>query len=1093
MEDFSRLKIVISHWLTKYLLISFLCFLDVFSSYAQLHYAKFDHLTINDGLSSNRISAFCRDRKGNMWIGTSDAGLNKFDSYQITLYQKDVNQPGSISDNSVTFIFEDRKNNLWVGTQDGLNLYNTDFDSFTVFKNDSADIKSLSNNFITSIIEDKTGNIWIATENGGGLNKWTPGKEGFIHYKISDIESDSRVNSFTSLCQDDAGNLWIGNRSHGLYCFHPESGTFILYDDPAVDFGNNVPKNIFVDDQGLIWIASRAGLISFDPFTSKFEHFGTKADGKGTSNSLVRQVIQEDHNHLVIALNQGGLNILDKASRTFEYIGYDDKNGDGLNSPSIYVIYKDYENILWVGTPDGGVNYYIPQKDGFKLFAHRANNPNSIPYNIVVCFYEDSEGFIWIGTAGGGVSLFNPKTESFSNYNFDPSNPYSISGNAIRCITEDKEKNLWFGTFNSGLNRFDRQTGRFYHYLPNNKNLLNISSNRIWHMITDHNDNIWLGGTDTGIDVFNEKDGVIKRFRADQGIPNSLSSNRVWLISEDLEKNIWVCTSTGLNLYDSINNTFKVYANFPDNDIRAFCKDKSGNLWAGTFQSGLILFKPDGSIVKIYNTTNGLPNNTIHAIVEDNYHNLWISTNRGISQFNYITQKFRNFTFKDGLQSNQFYPQSFLKTRNGEIYFGGYNGFNSFYPDSLKFNDLISPVYITDFQLFNKKVPIAVPGSPLKNNISETKEITLSWDQSVFSFQFLAINFSHPERTQYAYMMDGFEKDWNYTDASRRYVTYTNLDPGEYTFKVKASKNDGVWRESDSETSVRIIVRPPWWGTWLFRIMAILAIVLLVGSFYLSRVRNLRNQKIILEKLVAIKTSELIESNAAKDRFFSIIAHDLRSPLGAFIGLTQVLAEGIQSKTKEEMKAIIVIMKESATNVYGLLENLLDWSRLKMGKLDIVPETFNVKQKITASITILTELARKKGIVIHCSLPDDLEIYGDTHMFETVIRNLVSNAIKFTRKSGEISVSAEAMMDHSVCVKIRDTGIGMDKELIDQLFLLNATNNRKGTAGEPSSGLGLLLCKEFIEKHGGRIWVESEPDKGSTFQFILPLNTKRSV
>jgi Signal transduction histidine kinase len=1025
-----------------------------------------------------------------MWIGTSDMGLNKFDSYQISLYQYHENQPGSISNNSVTCIFEDREKNLWVGTQNGLNLFKTATESFTVFKNDTTNKNSLGSSFITSIIEDKTGNIWIACDRKGGLNKWVPEKKGFIHYKIPNSEDDSPFNSMTSISEDSNGDLWIGSRGRGIYCFHPESEKFIIYDDPAIDFGNNLPQNVFVDNQGLIWIASRGGLYSFDPSTSKFEHFGTKADGKGTSNNLVRQVIQKDENHLLIAVNQSGLNIFDKKSRTFEYIGYDEENEEGLNSPSVYVIYIDYENILWVGTPDGGVNYYNPQKEKFKRFIHKANNPNSIPYNIVVCFYEDSEGFIWIGTAGEGVSLFDPKTESFTNYQFDPSNPYSISGNAIRCITEDKEKNIWIGTWNSGLNRFNRKTGKFYHFLPDKNNLSSISSKSFWQIRTDHNDNIWLGGTETGIDVFNKENGVIKRFRADPDNPNSLSNNTVRFIYEDPERNVWICTNNGINLYDSINNTFKVYANFPDNDIRAFCKDKSGNLWAGTFQHGMVLFKTDGSLVKIYNTTNGLPNNTIHAIVEDNNNNLWISTNNGISKFNYKTQRFRNYNLIDGLQGNQFYPESFLKAHDGEIYFGGYYGFNSFYPDSLKDNELIPPVYITDFQIFNKKVPVGVQGSPLKNHISEAKEITLSWRQSVFSFGFTAINYTHPEKNQYAYMMEGFEKDWNYADAARRYVTYTNLDPGEYTFKVKASNNDGVWNETG--TSIRIIVLPPWWNTWWFRLIIFCAIIFLIVSIYLSRVRHFKNQKILLEKLVAMKTSELNELNASKDKFFSIIAHDLKGPFGAIIGFSDILKEEIESGDPAENKEHARLINISAVQTFRLLENLLEWANSQTGKILFNPVSINLMELFNEEFSMLSDMAAGKNIEIKNFFPDNLTIIADKNMIKTVLRNLISNAIKFTHKNGKVEVKAMIANKH-VEISVSDSGIGMTKETIAKLWRIDTNLSTRGTENEEGTGLGLFLCKEFVKKHDGKIWVESEPGKGSTFKFILPLDISHSV
>jgi len=516
-----------------------------------------------------------------------------------------------------------------------------------------------------------------------------------------------------------------------------------------------------------------------------------------------------------------------------------------------------------------------------------------------------------------------------------------------------------------------------------------------------------------------------------------------------------------------------------------------------------------------------LPDNIIRGIIEGNDDNLWITTTNGISRLNPRTQEFRNYSKEDGLQANEFHRQSYLKTRKGEIYMGGYNGFNSFWPDSLRDNDFISHVYITEFQIFNKPVDYSGPGTQFPTQISEAKEIKLSWRQSVFSFSFNAINYTFPEKNKYAYKMDGFETEWNYTNASRRYVTYTNLNPGKYTFMVKASNNDGVW--NDTGVTLRVIILPPWWGTWWFKIIFVFTLVSSLLYLILSRINHLKNQKLQLERLVAMKTSELQgkntiledrqhkieeqkeelvtqkesleemnielnELNASKDKFFSILAHDLRGPLSSFVGATEILSEDFLTMEKEDIKDIAVSMKTSATNIYNLLENLLEWSRLMQDRMDFVPEKFNLKKKVEKCTEVLSGNARKKSIEVTVIIPGDLEILADDHMFDCIIRNLVSNALKFTPAGGTVCVSAYRNNYNAIEIHISDSGIGMPPELKNKLFLLNEKTSRKGTEGEPSTGLGLLLCKEFIEKHGGKIWVESEPDKGSIFKFSLPLN-----
>jgi signal transduction histidine kinase len=498
----------------------------------------------------------------------------------------------------------------------------------------------------------------------------------------------------------------------------------------------------------------------------------------------------------------------------------------------------------------------------------------------------------------------------------------------------------------------------------------------------------------------------------------------------------------------------------------------------------------DGTILKTYDITNILPNNRIHAITQDNKGNIWISSNYGITRLNPEIQSIRNYTKEDGLQGDQFYQQSFLRTRNGELYFGGYNGFNSFNPDSLKDNDFIPPVYITDFQIFNKPVTYAVPGAQFPTYISEAKKIKLNWNQSVFSFSFAAINYTYPKKNQYSYIMEGFEKDWNYTDASRRYVTYTNLDPGEYTFRVRATNNDGI--RNDTGTSLKIIILPPWWKTLWFRLIIVSTGILLITTIVLSRFRRLKNQKVLLEKSVVKKTAELNELNASKDKFFSIIAHDLKNPFNTIIGFSDILLEEISSGDLIKGNESARMIHSSAIQTFRLLENLLEWANSQTGKISYKPSPVNLNELLNEDFITLNDMAIRKNIELKRFIPDNLVIMADRNMIKTVLRNLISNAIKFTPKKGKVEVNA-LTNDKYVEIAVSDNGIGMTKEIMAKLFRIDANLSTQGTENERGTGLGLILCKEFVEKNGGKIWVESESGKGSTFKFILPLVNNHSL
>ena len=1074
-------KLIGSHSLKGFLVIPFFYFAGIVNLCAQVQYSRFEHLTINDGLSSNRIRCIYKDNKNYLWMGT-DVGLDRYDSYQVKKYRFDENQAGTISSDILTCIYEDREKNLWFGTYDGLNLYDPSKDNFTVFKHNPADKNSINSNCITGIVEDKKGNLWIVSD-GSCLNWWNPQSRNFVRYPFEEQRHGLSVRPSRMADVDSKGYIWVGSLSPGITRFDPGSGIFTKFDDPNVDFGNSSYKSVYIDNQDEIWIAADGfGFFSYDPPTDKFEHFGLKGDGKGTNLNFVLDIIPEDDRYLLLAVDQGGINRFDKVSGTFDYIMYDNTNDNGLNNNGIWCFHRDREGILWIGTSGGGINYFSPQRERFKLFTHNSNNPKSLSYNFTNGFFEDHQGLIWVGTDGGGVNVYDPKTGNFEVFKHEPADPYSISGNVIRGIAEDKNHDIWIGTWDAGLNRYERKTGRFFRYVPDNKNSSSISDKTIWGLIIDRNNTIWLSIYNVGIDLFEIGKGVTRRFRPDPDKPNSLSANNSWFFFEDSEKKMWICTQNGLDLFDSITNSFKVY-HFPDNDIGAFYKDKAGYLWVGSNTKGLFLCSQNGTILKTYDINNVLPNNRVHAITQDNRGDIWISSNYGISRLNTEIQKVRSYSKEDGLQGDQFYQQSFLKTREGELYFGGYSGFNSFHPDSLKENEFIPPVYITDFQIFNKPVTYGVPGAQFQTHISEAREIKLNRDQSVISFSFAAINYTHPKKNQYAYIMEGFEKDWNYTDASRRYVTYTNLDQGEYTFRVRASNNDDVW--NNAGTSIRIIVLPPWWNTVWFKLIFIFAILFIFTSFFLSRVQHLKNQKILLEKSVAIKTAELFELNASKDKFFSIIAHDLKNPFNTIIGFSEMLKEEVKSGDHESIGEYAGLINTSAVQTFRLLENLLEWANSQRGKILFSPIPIKLSELYNEELSVLNDMAKGKDIELKSSYPENLTIFADKNMMKTILRNLISNAIKFTHKNGKVEVKA-MIGNRLVEISVSDTGIGMTNETKAKLFKIDANLSTPGTENEKGTGLGLFLCKEFIEKHGGKIWVESEPGKGSTFKFILP-------
>ncbi len=1108
-------------------------------AYSQNRSLSFDYITADDGLSDNYVQYVFRDSKDYLWIGTGDYGVNKFNGYTVTAYKEDEDKPGSISNNSIFCIFEDHMHNVWVGTRNGLNLYNSGFDSFTTFYNDPEDNSSLTSNVISDMLMDNDSNLWIATGFDGGLNKWIPQTKNFQRFLIPDNIGDGDINdrnNLTSVKKDSNGIFWVTNRGSGIFSFNPKTGKFKYFKDPTPNLSDQSYKKFCIDHQGTIWLMSyRDGFYCFDPVTGEFKHFDDNHLMNDSDVDVITDIIIEDNDHILLSADQGGIIQFDKTSETFRNFICEDCNTNGLNSQGVRSLYIDKENILWVGTSRGGVNYYNPKKYKFNLIDHDASDQSARLRNTIGWIYEGSKGLIWLGTDGGGLDVYNPNTGTYKNYKHDSSNPFSISGNVIRCIQEDNDHDFWIGTWATGLNRFVPATGKFYSYLPGNGEQ-SISNNSIWNLKIDHNNNLWIAYFINGIDLFNKTEGVFKSFRADPGTPGSLSHDLVWSIHQDDQRNIWVCTGNGINLYDSLTESFKVYNNFPDNNIRTFCRDLDGKLWAGSLNNGLFLFDMDGNVLSVYNETNGLPDNAIHSITMDNQGDLWITTNNGLSHFNQSTNEFRNYFKNDGLQGNIFFELSALKTRKGEIYIGGYRGFNSFFPDSLADNDFVPNVYLTDFKVFNKSVTYGSADSILNRHISEAHDIVLTRHQSVFSFEFVTINYTNPGNNQYAYFMEGFETEWNYV-GSKMDATYTNLDPGEYVFKVKASNNDKVWNEEG--TSIKIFIKPAFWQTWYFKFGLFILVVAGALALYYYRVNQINKQRSVLKSLVEKRTSELEKTNELlkknnvlleerqrqiegqsdelqvqnkrledqklelnnliqelketqvqlvhSEKMASLgvltagVAHEINNPLNFIQGGLYAIESIVKNEKieSETLSAVIEQMSIGITRASSIVKSLNTFSR--KGSLEIRP--CNIHEIIDNALLILNHEIKYKCDVTKNYSSDNFILLGNEENLHQVFLNVIMNAAQAIDEKGHIIISTR-IIDGMLEIIISDTGSGISQEKIKQIFDPFFTTKEPGKG----VGLGLSIVYKIIKEHKGVINYSSEENKGTEVKIELPVS-----
>jgi len=793
---------------------------------AQIKDMQFKHLTIDDGLSSSWVRCIIQDKYGFMWFGT-EAGLNCYDGNSVHVYKNNLRDKCSIVNNYVMSILEDSRGDLWIGTRQGLDLYDRKNNRFIRYPD-------LAQATVTSIAEDKDKNLWVGTY--FELCYINLRNDNINFYSTDSIWGNNQHNSgVTALLIDSRENVWIGS-SYGLHLYSKDENSFVNYlhneDDPN-SLCNNTIRSIFEDKDGRLWIGTRQGL---DLFTNAHErpqkgifihHQNNIHDNKSISQGTIMSLIQDDKHNLLIGIENGGLDMLNLAAykegvNSFVHFKHDPDRNTSLSNNSIYSLFQDKQGNIWIGTFGNGINIVNPINDKFIHFKKEPGSKNSLNNNQVNVFWEEND-FLWIGTEGG-LNRYNKKDGTFKHYIHDPLNNKSIGSDAVWAICKDKRGSLWVGTWGGGLNKFNYRTETFEHYYNNPKDTTTIGSNNIFSIIEDSRGILWIGTMGNGLNIFDREKKKFTRYNiSNSGIYN----NYVQLIIETKDGDLWFANTSSFEHYSRKTKTFEHYSHNPNDstslksiNVISIFEDSKGNLWMGT-DNGLHLLNKSTKGFICYQIEDGLPDNSINSILEDNHGNLWLSTNKGLSKFiNAINlpakPQFRNYTYDDGLQSNGFVQRSCYKNTNGMLYFGGVNGFNVFDPDKIKDNTYIPPIVITDFQVFNKSVPLGDRG--YESEIGKAEDLVLSYTQSVFSFDFAALNYISSSKNQYAYKMEGFDKEWNYIGTTHT-VTYTNLDPGRYIFKVKGSNNDGVWNEES--ISLPIVITPPFWQTLWFRLILI--------------------------------------------------------------------------------------------------------------------------------------------------------------------------------------------------------------------------------------------------------------------------------